>query len=84
GFTLLELTFKYIEKKFTEMGKEFRPNALNFKNDDGKYNFAAFLFSDQNTYDIKCATYEGLNKIVFRDREICDGSLVVTCFVNID
>ncbi|OGO84771.1 MAG: hypothetical protein A2Y24_04685 [Clostridiales bacterium GWE2_32_10] len=71
-----EMTFKYIEKKFAEMEKEFRPNALNFKNDDGKYNFAAFLFSDQNTYDIKCATYEGLNKIVFRDREICDGSLV--------
>ncbi|HBY20285.1 MAG: hypothetical protein A2Y24_04905 [Clostridiales bacterium GWE2_32_10] len=71
-----ELTFEYLQKKFKDKKKEFKMNALNFRNKDGMYNFAAFLFSDQNTYDIKCATYEKLSKVIFRDRELCEGSLV--------
>ncbi|MCT4612080.1 MAG: putative DNA binding domain-containing protein [Clostridia bacterium] len=71
-----KLTFNYLEKKFRDKNMDYKFDVLGLKNDDGEYNFAGYLFSDQNTYDLKCATYEGLTKVIFRDREICEGSLL--------
>ncbi|WP_238543473.1 hypothetical protein [Metamycoplasma alkalescens] len=67
------LTFDYVEKKFSDCNKEFTKRALPLINKSNVYNNAALVLSDQNSFITKFAIYEGkdnktfLNKIEIRD-----------------
>ena len=63
------LTFKYIENRFDEKGIIFDKFALSLINKDGKYNYAALLFSDQNPTISKFAVFQGENVNVFLDKK---------------
>ena len=73
-----ELTFNYMNKMF-EMQKltmnETKMQSLGLRNSNGGYTNLALLLSDQCPYSIKCAIYNGNNKIEFQDRKEFTGSL---------
>ena len=74
-----ELTFNYLEKKFNEKNLSFNENkyrSLNIINDKNKYTNLGLLLSDQCSYTIKCAIFNGTNKIEFRDRKEFTGSIL--------
>lgn len=74
-----ELTFNYLEKKFNEKKLSFNENkyrSLNIINDKNKYTNLGLLLSDQCSYTIKCAIFNGTNKIEFRDRKEFTGSIL--------
>ena len=70
------LTFKYIENRFDEKGIIFDKFALSLINKDGKYNYAALLFSDQNPTISKFAVFQGENVNVFLDKKEFSGSIL--------
>ncbi len=73
------ITFEYLEKKFKEKNLNFDKNkykTLNIINDDNKYTNLGLLLSDQCSYTIKCAIFNGTNKIEFRDRKEFKGSIL--------
>ena len=74
------LTFNYILSAFKEIGidindKSIMKNLL-FINQNNYYSNLALLFSDQNPYTIKVATYESKEKSNFLDRKEFSGSLL--------
>ena len=74
------LTFNYIFSAFKEIGidindKSIMKNLL-FINQNNYYSNLALLFSDQNPYTIKVATYESKEKSNFLDRKEFSGSLL--------
>ena len=74
-----ELTFEYLEKKFKENNLTFAENKyrlLNIVNEENKYTNLGLLLSDQCSYTIKCAIFDGTNKISFRDRKEFTGSIL--------
>lgn len=74
-----DLTFDYLEKKFKDNNLTFDENKykiLNIINDENKYTNLGLLLSDQCSYTIKCAIFDGTNKISFRDRKEFTGSLL--------
>ncbi len=73
------LSFKYLEKKFQDNQLEFDENKykiLNIINNENKYTNLGLLLSDQCSYTIKCAIFNGTNKIEFRDRKEFTGSII--------
>lgn len=73
------LTFDYLEKKFKENNIDLQKNkykSLNIVNENNKYTNLALLLSDQCQYSIKCAIFNGNNKIEFRDRKEFKGSIL--------
>ena len=73
------LTFDYLEKKFKDNHITFDTNkyiTLNIVNDENKYTNLGLLLSDQCSYTIKCAIFNGTNKIEFRDRKEFTGSIL--------
>lgn len=73
------LTFEYLEGKFKENNLMFTENKyrlLNIKNEEDKYTNLGLLLSDQCPYTIKCALFDGTNKIAFRDRREFVGSVL--------
>ena len=73
------LSFEYLEKKFKENNLIFDENKyklLNIVNDENKYTNLGLLLSDQCSYTIKCAIFNGTNKIEFRDRKEFTGSVL--------
>lgn len=74
-----KLTFEYLNKKFKEVELSFDKNkykALNIVNDGNKYTNLGLLLSEQCPYTIKCAIFNGINKIEFRDRKEFNGSIL--------
>ena len=74
-----ELTFEYLERKFKENNLVLAENKyrlLNIINDENKYTNLGLLLSDQCSYTIKCAIFDGTNKISFRDRKEFTGSIL--------
>ncbi len=73
------LTFEYLEKKFKANHLSFDENKyklLNIINEENKYTNLGLLLSDQCSYTIKCAIFNGTNKIEFRDRKEFTGSVL--------
>lgn len=73
------LSFEYLEKKFQDIQLEFNGNkykTLNIVNNLNKYTNLGLLLSDQCSYTIKCAIFNGTNKIEFRDRKEFTGSIL--------
>lgn len=73
------LTFEYLEKKFKDNNLSFDENKyklLNIINEENKYTNLGLLLSDQCSYTIKCAIFDGTNKISFRDRKEFTGSIL--------
>lgn len=73
------LSFEYLEKKFKDNNLNFDENEyklLNIINKDNKYTNLGLLLSDQCPYTIKCAIFNGTNKIEFRDRKEFTGSIL--------
>lgn len=74
-----DLSFEYLEKKFKNNKLSFDENKykiLNIINDENKYTNLGLLLSDQCSYTIKCAIFDGTNKISFRDRKEFTGSIL--------
>ena len=74
-----DLSFEYLEKKFKDNKLTFDENKykiLNIINDENKYTNLGLLLSDQCSYTIKCAIFDGTNKISFRDRKEFTGSIL--------
>ncbi len=73
---LQELTFDYASEIFKKRNIEFSNEK--FKSlkmiTDNKFNNLALLLSDQNPYTVKCAIFDGTNKILFKDRKELSGS----------
>lgn len=61
--------------------KEFKLHDVNFDKrelkliKDGQYNNLAFLLSDQCSYSIKVATFQGKGQMIFKDRRELTGSI---------
>lgn len=73
------LTFQYAEQFFKENRLDFKDEqkkTLHLIDQDGYYTNAAWLLSDQCTFSIKCAVYEGVRKTKFRDRQEFEGSIL--------
>ena len=73
------LSFEYLEKKFKDNNLAFdesKYKLLNIINDENKYTNLGLLLSDQCSYTIKCAIFNGTNKIEFRDRKEFTGSIL--------
>ncbi|MBR2828477.1 MAG: putative DNA binding domain-containing protein [Bacilli bacterium] len=74
-----DLSFEYLEKKFKDSNLIFDKNKyklLTIVNDENKYTNLGLLLSDQCSYTIKCAIFNGTNKIEFRDRKEFTGSIL--------
>ncbi len=50
--------------------------SLNIKNPEKQYTNLGLLLSDECPYSIKCAIYNGTNKIEFKDRREFTGSIL--------
>lgn len=73
------LTFQYAEQFFKENRLDFKDEqkkTLHLIDQDGYYTNAAWLLSDQCTFSIKCAVYEGVRKTKFQDRQEFEGSIL--------
>ena len=73
------LTFEYLEKKFKDNNIIFAKNkykTLTIIDDKNKYTNLGYLLSEQCSYTIKCAFFNGTNKIEFRDRKEFNGSIL--------
>ena len=73
-----ELTFNYMNKMFEKQKiiiNKTKMQSLGLINNNGTYTNLALLLSDQCPYSIKCAIYNGNNKIEFQDRKEFPGSL---------
>ena len=74
-----DLSFEYLEKKFKDnnlISDKNKYKLLNIVNDENKYTNLGLLLSDQCSYTIKCALFNGTNKIEFRDRKEFTGSIL--------
>ncbi|HHT97208.1 MAG TPA: HTH domain-containing protein [Clostridiales bacterium] len=67
NLTFAQLKIYYEEKGF-ELNKSFAKN-LELLTDHGKYNYNAYLFSDNNGLSMKVAKYSGTNKIDLIENE---------------
>ncbi len=67
-----ELTFEqikiYYQEKNLSINEAFLKN-LDFYTDDGKFNYVAYLLSDNNTLSIKVAKYAGTDKVDLVENE---------------
>lgn len=74
-----ELTFNELHKIFKKSNIEIDDNklkSLNIKNLNGEYTNLGLLLSDDCPYTIKCAIYNGTNKLEFKDRKEFSGSVI--------
>jgi ATP-dependent DNA helicase RecG len=73
------LTFKFLTDEFNNKNIDFNESKykiLNLKNDDNYFTNLALLLSDECPFSIKCAIFEGNDKIAFKDRKEFSGSIV--------
>lgn len=74
-----ELTFTEAEKEFSKRNVQFMENnkkSLKLMNSDGIYTNLGLLISDQCIHTVKLAVFEGMDKIIFKDRYEFTGSLL--------
>ena len=74
-----ELSFMYACNYFNDKNIGFNDvnkRTLGIIDGDGYYTNAAFLLSDQCTFDIKCAVYDGVGKMKFKTRKEFTGSVL--------
>lgn len=74
-----DLTFDYTAKEFSRQNILFKENqyrTLKLLSKEGLYTNLALLLSDQCPHNIKLATFEGINKTIFKDRAELQGSLL--------
>ena len=73
------LHFTYLKNVFENKDITFNENkykTLNLLNEGNYYTNLALLLSDECPFSIKCAIFEGNNKITFKDRKEFNGSLI--------
>ena len=73
------LHFTYLKNAFQDKDIVFNENkykTLNLLNEDNYYTNLALLLSDECPFSIKCAIFDGNNKITFKDRKEFSGSLI--------
>lgn len=74
-----ELSFDYTERYFQSRNLSFdaaHKRTLRLVDEDGYYNNAALLLSDQCGHIIRCAVYEGTGKTTFKTRKEFSGSIL--------
>lgn len=74
-----DLHFEYLENILTKHNIEVSKNkykTLNILNLDNKYTNLGLLLSDECPYSIKCAIFNGNNKLEFNDRKEFTGSIL--------
>lgn len=76
-----DLTFQqlmiYYQSKYRPLGENFAKTLL-FLTEDGKYNYVAYLFSDENDVSFKVAKYAGTD----RDRLIANNEYGYCCLLK--
>ena len=73
------LHFTYLKQVFQNKDivfNESKYKTLNLVNESNYYTNLALLLADECPFSIKCAIFEGNNKITFKDRKEFSGSLV--------
>ena len=73
------LEFNYLNNQFNNKNIIFdktKYKILNLINDDNYFTNLALLLSDECPFSIKCAIFEGNDKITFKDRKEFSGSLI--------
>lgn len=73
------LNFIYLNSIFSDKQKELnntKYKLLNIMNNDNLYTNFGLLLSDECPFTIKCAVFNGNNKLSFKDRKEFTGSLV--------
>ncbi len=73
------LHFGYLKEVFEKHNIEINDNkfkSLNITNLNGQYTNLGLLLSDECPYSIKCAIFNGNNKIEFKDRKEFTGSVL--------
>lgn len=73
------LNFIYLNSIFSDKQKELnntKYKLLNIMNNDNLYTNLGLLLSDECPFTIKCAVFNGNNKLSFKDRKEFTGSLV--------
>ncbi|HIU40820.1 MAG TPA: putative DNA binding domain-containing protein [Candidatus Aphodocola excrementigallinarum] len=76
---LQDLNFEYLKNIFKNHNIEIDENkfkALNIINSNNEYTNLGLLLSDECPYSIKCAIFNGTNKLEFRDRKEFTGSVL--------
>lgn len=71
-FTVLSNAFNNKNLVFNES----KYKILNLKNEDNYFTNLALLLSDECPFSIKCAIFDGNDKITFKDRKEFNGSLI--------
>ena len=74
-----DLHFEYLKRVFKNHNIDIDENkfkTLNIVNLDNKYTNLGLLLSDECPYSIKCAIFNGNNKLEFRDRKEFTGSVL--------
>ncbi len=74
-----DLHFEYLKEVFRKHNIEINDNkfkSLNITNLNGQYTNLGLLLSDECPYSIKCAIFNGNNKIEFKDRKEFTGSVL--------
>ncbi len=74
-----DLHFEYLKEVFKKHNIEVNDNkfkSLNITNLNGQYTNLGLLLSDECPYSIKCAIFNGNNKIEFKDRKEFTGSVL--------
>lgn len=73
------LHFSFLNNEFNSKNivfNESKYKILNLKNDDNYFTNLALLLSDECPFSIKCAIFDGNDKINFKDRKEFTGSLI--------
>ncbi len=74
-----DLHFEYLKEIFRKHNIEINDNkfkSLNIKSLNGQYTNLGLLLSDECPYSIKCAIFNGNNKMEFKDRKEFTGSVL--------
>ena len=71
-----DLTFKYVKRKFEEMGMVFDIKGSSLVDNEGEYNNAALLLSDQNPTVSEVVIFQGTEASVFWDKKEFKGSIM--------
>lgn len=74
-----DLNFTFLKQQFDTRNLDFNESKyklLNLKNDDNYFTNLALLLSDECPFSIKCAIFDGNDKITFKDRKEFSGSLL--------
>ena len=78
-----DLTFSQLKIYYEEKGFNINNNFLKQLDDDGKYNYNAYLLADNNTISIRFGKYEGTNAAQLIENEDFGNYSIVKATKNI-